>query len=484
VLQSPSPPLPDLGDRRTRLVLGTTVLGALIAAFVYTIGTGDVRLTLLVAGVAVAPALLILALKRSYLFPYGLYVVLVPFDNMLKISGSGTLTKMLGIASTIFIIIYAVRRKGLNKPPLPLYFWFAYLAWTMLSAMWTPDASEAMIDLQQTISLVLMYAVLAVAPVEERDVRAICACLVFGGIAASIYGMYLLHESPVLSTMGGEHGRLMINVANRTIDPNHFANSMLAPLALSLVSLFSTQKLSHRLFSLAAIVILAAGILMSVSREAILAVVVIVVVLVWFSRRRLLGFAIGVPVLAALPLLFPVIGARMVDAFSSGGAGRTSIWHVGYLAWKAHPIIGWGAGGALDAYDRNYLAVYQFYNAGWTRPPHNTPLHAAIELGIIGLVFMTLAYISTFRLFKGIDRGNRLYDLRVAFTAALLALGLCSLFIDLANYKYLWIVFATVAQLASLARLQRIAQERVVYIPPPPVSPRPVRVRDPVPVSS
>ena len=71
----------------------------------------------MVAGVAVAPALLVLALKRSYLFPYGLYVVLVPFDNMLKISGSGTLTKFLGIASAFFIAVYAFRRKGLNRPP-------------------------------------------------------------------------------------------------------------------------------------------------------------------------------------------------------------------------------------------------------------------------------------------------------------------------------------------------------------------------------
>ena len=457
-------------------MLGTTVLGALIVAFVYTIGTGDWRLTLLVAGVAVAPALLVLALKRSYLFPYGLYVVLVPFDNMLKISGAGTLTKMLGIASTIFIIIYAIRRKGLNKPPLALYFWCAYMAWTLLSSMWTVNVGEAMIDMQQTFSLVLMFAVLAVAPVEERDVRAICACLVFGGIAASIYGMYLLHESPVLASAGGEHGRLMINVANRTIDPNHFANSMLAPLAIALVGLLNARKVSHALFSAAAIVILTAGILMSVSREALLGCVVIAAVLVWFSRRRVLGLIIGIPALAAVPILFPVVGARMADAASSGGAGRTGIWHIGYLAWKAHPIIGWGAGGSLDAYDKYYLSVYQLYTTGWTRPPHNTPLHAAIELGLIGLTLMLLGYLSMFRLFKGIKRDDRLYDMRVALTASLLALGLASLFIDLANYKYVWLVFATIAQMATVARLQRMAAARAVYEPPPPPPP-PLRVR-------
>jgi O-antigen ligase len=459
-----------LQDRRTRLALAANVFGTLAVALIYTIGTGDLRLTGMVAGVAVAPALLVLALKRSYLFPYGLYVVLVPFDNMLKISGSGTLTKFLGIASAFFIAVYAFRRKGLNRPPLALYFWIAYFAWTLISMMWTNDMSEAMLDIQQTFSLVALLAVLSVAPVEERDVRAICACLVFGGIAASLYGIYLLHDAP---QMGGEYGRLMINVADRAIDPNHFANSLLAPLAIAAVALLNARKPSRIFFSGIALVIIMAGIVVSLSREAILAAVVLAGVLLWFSRRRIVGLVVAVPVMAAIVLLFPQIGTRMGEAISSGGAGRTSIWQVGLLAWQQHPFFGWGAGGALDAYDRNYLAVFQYYNAGWTRPPHNTPLHALIELGVVGGVLMALAYVATFRPLRAIPRGHRLYDLRVAFTAALVALGVCSLFIDLANYKYVWIVYATIAQIGVLARLRGSAPAEVTYVPPP----RPVRAR-------
>jgi exopolysaccharide production protein ExoQ len=465
-----------LQDRRTRLALAATVFGTLAVALVYTIGTGDLRLTAIVAGLAVAPALLVLALKRSYLFPYGLYVVLVPFDNMLKISGSGTLTKMLGIASAFFIAVYAFRRKGLNQPPLALYFWIAYFAWTLVSIMWSGDMSEAMLDIQQTFSLVALLAVLSVAPVEERDVRAICACIVFGGIAASLYGMYLLHDAPQIA---GDNGRLMINVANRAIDPNHFANSLLAPLAISAVALLNARKPSRLFFSAVALLVIIAGIIMSLSREALIATVVLGAVLLWFSRRRIvgmiLGLTVGVPVLAGLVLLFPQIGVRMGEAFSTGGAGRTSIWQVGWLAWQQRPFFGWGAGGALDAYDRNYLAVFQFYNAGWGRPPHNTPLHALIELGIVGGLLMAAAYFTTFRPLRRIPRGHRLYDLRVAFTAALVALGVCSLFIDLANYKYVWIIYATIAQIGVLARLRSSDTAPAAYVPA--AVQRPVRVR-------
>lgn len=452
------------------------MFGTLAVALVYTIGTGDLRLTAIVAGLAVAPALLVLALKRSYLFPYGLYVVLVPFDNMLKISGSGTLTKMLGIASAFFIAVYAFRRKGLNQPPLALYFWIAYFAWTLISIMWTGDMTEAMLDIQQTFSLVALLAVLSVAPVEERDVRAICACLVFGGIAASLYGMYLLHDAPQIA---GDNGRLMINVANRAIDPNHFANSLLAPLAIAAVALLHARKPSRVFFSAVALIVIMAGIIMSLSREALIAALVLGCVLLWFSRRRVvglvLGATVGLPVLVGIVMLFPQIGVRMGEAFSSGGAGRTSIWQVGMLAWEQRPFFGWGAGGALEAYDRNYLSVFQSYNAGWARPPHSTPLHALIELGVVGGVLMLAAYLTTFRPLRRISRDHPLYDLRVAFTAALVALGVCSLFIDLANYKYVWIVYATVAQIGVLARTRTRGAAPVTYVPPP--APRPSRVR-------
>jgi O-antigen ligase len=288
--------------------------------------------------------------------------------------------------------------------------------------------------------------------------------------------MYLLHDSPQIA---GDNGRLMINVANRAIDPNHFANSLLAPLAISAVALLNARNPSRLFFAAVALVVIAAGIVMSLSREALIATIVLAGVLLWFSRRRVVGLIVGVtiglPVFAGLLTLFPQIAVRMNEILSSGGAGRTSIWQVGLLAWEQRPFFGWGAGGALDAYDRNYLAVFQFYNAGWGRPPHNTPLHALVELGLVGALLMGAAYFTTFRPLRRIPRGHRLYDLRAAFTAALVALGVCSLFIDLANYKYVWIVYATIAQIGVLARLHGSAAAAVSYEPP--AVPRPVRVR-------
>jgi O-antigen ligase len=261
----------------------------------------------------------------------------------------------------------------------------------------------------------------------------------------------------------GDYGRLMIDVGNRTIDPNHFANALLTPFALAFVGLIGARKPGQLLFALAATAIVATGVLMSLSREALVACAVMVVVVVAFSKRRVVAAAIGLPLLAIVPILIPAIGERMVEGFSTGGAGRTSIWQTALLAWKQHPWFGWGTGGVIDAYDRSYLAVYQAYNAGWGRPPHNTPLHALVELGVVGFVLMSAAYLATFRQFRGIVRGSPLYDLRVGLCAALIGLGVVSLFIDLAAYKYLWLALCTIAQLRTVALLQARAAPAVVY---------------------
>jgi O-antigen ligase len=443
-----SPPRPSLGDRRSLLAVGAAVVACCALALAFAIGSGAYKQAAALGGLVLALPLLVLALQRPYVFPYGLYVILVPLDNMLLIPGAGTLTKLLGAASIVFVVVALLRQKRIGRPPLAAYFGLAYFAWLLLSVLWAPDLSVAAIDAQTMGSLVILYAVLSVAPITERELRTVCAVTVVGGTVASLYGMYLLHN---LGAAGADYGRLMINIDDRTIDPNHFANALLGPFALALVGLLHARKPGVMLAYGGAVAIIAAGQLISLSREALLGSVLIGAVLIAFSKRRLLGAAVTLPTLGLVLLFVPAIGRRMVEAGATGGAGRSFIWHIVWRAWLQHPLFGWGSGGAIEAYDRNYLTVYALMNQGWGRPPHNTPLHILLELGVVGLVLAGLAYLSVFRQFAGIRRGDELYDLRVALTAALLAAGFVSFFIDLANYKYLWLVLILVAQLRSAA---------------------------------
>ena len=445
----------DFTDRRTLAIAGASVVGAVAAALIITIGTGSYFIAAAVAALALAPAAVIAGVRWPYVFPYGLYVMMVPFDDLLKIPGLGTITRILGLAAAVVVAVHAARTRRLSAPPLALYLWLGFLLWLFAGFLHTPDFEQAQVSAQQLVSLVALFAILAVAPVTERNLRSICAAMVVGGVVASLYGLYLIRSNPSIVD-----GRLTINVLGKTADPNGFADALLAPFAIALVSLLNARRPGRLIFSLLATLLILSAILGSLSREAILACIAIVAVVIWFSRRRLLGIVLAVPALVAVPFLVPAVAQRMADALVTGGAGRASIWRVEWLAFWQHPVIGWGTGGAIEAYNRNYLHVFQSYIAGWSRPPHNTVLSIAIELGIVGLLLFYGAWLAAFRPFVGIDRSSGIYDLRVALTAALVAMLVVALFVDVAPYKAFWLVLATAAQFAAVARaLPRAAAE-------------------------
>jgi hypothetical protein len=451
VIRSISLPHPDLTSRRSQIVVGGALLAAIVLAIAVQIGTGNLLIALMLLGVLGAPAALVVAVRWPYVFPYGLYVVLVPFDNMLKIGGGGTLTKLLGMAAIVAIVAHAFVVRRVTQPPKALWIWTAFLLWNLVSVMWSPDVPTGLLFLQTLGSLILLYGVLSVAPLEERDLRVVCTCIVVGGVAASLYGIYLLHEAP---QMTGDFGRLMINVGERKIDPNHFANSLLAPIALAFVGLLSARRPAVIFASLLALAILIAGVMISLSRETLLGCVAIVVVVILLSRHRLVGLAVGIPVLIGIPLLVPTIAQRMLEALQTGGAGRTSLWHVAWIAFLQRPLLGWGVSGSIDAYDVNFFKVYQAHSVGWVITPHNTPLHVAVEVGVLGLALFLLAYVSTFLMLRVVPPNDSLSDLRTGLAAALVALVLVGFFIDLAAYKYVWLVLATIAQLRAVVRLR------------------------------
>ena len=438
-----------LHDRPVQL-FGAGVVAALFVAWIsVAIAAGDMKTVELGLAAVALPFLITLALLRPYLFPYGLFVVMQPFENLLGGGPSGSIVKLLGACSAAAVIVYMFRRHRLVRPPVTVAIAGAYVLWMLLSSMWAVDMGLGLNDAQTMFYLFAMFAVLASAPIGERDLRTICLAIVASGIAASIYGIWFFLKAPPT-----DDGRLVIQIAERAIDSNQFADALLAPIALTLVGLLHARKPYAVLASLAALAVLAEGVIISLSREAMFGCLAMGVVLILMSRRKLLGLAFFIPAVAVVPLLVPAVAARFMTAVASGGAGRTSIWQVDLHAWLVHPIIGWGAGSAFQAYNANLLLVAPKLFAGWSRPPHNAPLHALVDLGLIGFLLMLAAYVLTFRQMKGIRRDDSLYDLRVAFTAAFVALGVTSFFIDNSTDKYLWIVICAIAQLRTVARLR------------------------------
>ena len=451
----------DWSDRRTIAVIGGTVVGAFVLAVVLAVGTSNVGLGIKLGALAAAPAVIAAAMRWPYVVPYALYAMLVPFDDVLALPGGGTVTKLLGLASAFVIAVHVVRTRRISPPPLALYFFGSLLLWVLIEALRSPDLSEAMKTTQTLVALLALYAVLSVAPIDERSLRTVCAAIVLGGVLASLYGLEMFRTHPEF--VAHDEGRLTLNMFGRTMDANGFADSLLGPLALALVATLNSRSFRKRVVSGGALAIIGTAVVASQSREALLAVLAILSVAIWFSRRRIVGFISGAVGTAIVIAAVPTIGQRFVSGVSSGGAGRTSIWHVDWLAFMQHPIIGWGTGGSIEAYNRNYLAVYQLINAGWSRPPHNTFLFLAVEFGAIGALLFYCGWFTAFRCFAGVGRGDSLYDLRVGLTGGFAALLIAGVFVDVTAFKNLWLLLAAAAQFRTVALARRAQTPPVVY---------------------
>ena len=445
-----------LSDRAALHVLGAAGIVLFLLGVGAAVASGDLKIVAILIGLLAAPFLIALALRRPFLFPYGLYVVLVPFDNLLSLGSGGTLTKVTGALTILAVVIAIVRGRRIVRPAVTVSIAIVYAFWMLLTTFWAVDFGLAMQDVTTTFSLVALFVVLSIAPVEERDLRTICLMIVISGMAAALYGIWYFHQNPL-----SLDGRLFVDVSGRRIDPNGFADSLLAPFALALVGLVQSRRIHTLLGSLAALAVLGEGVLITLSREAMLACVAVALVVVLMSRRRLFALALMIPALALILLFVPAVLTRLTDALSTGGAGRTSIWQVDVHAWLQHPIFGWGAGSAFQAYSANLLRVAPHDFAGWDRPPHNVPLNLLLDGGLIGFLLVAACYVLMFRQLARIPRGDRLYDLRVAFTAAFVAIGIVSLFIDNATEKYVWLVLCSIAQLRVVARARSAPIEQL-----------------------
>jgi O-antigen ligase len=405
------------------------------------------------------------AMRWPYIFPLGLYCIVVPFDQALAIPGAGSLTRYLGIASALAVAVYAIRRRCVHRPPATLYLFLAFFGWLLIGMFRNVDTDNGPKTVQAMALTILIYGIMATAPIAERQFRTVCAATVAGGVVAALYGMFLFYQHPEL--LAKADSRVTVLVMGNMLDANAYAGALLAPFSLAFISLLHARTPRTLLGWGAALVILFAAIVASLSREALLACIVVVGVVVWFSRRRVLGIVVAVPAFAAL-LLSPSITARIDDAFKTGGAGRTSIWAVEWNAFLQHPLIGWGTGNSIEAYDRTFLRVFQSYNVGWGRQPHNTMLFLAVELGIVGVVLFFAAWFAAFRPLAMVRRGDPLYGMRVALTAALCAMLVVGSFVDVSAAKHMWLVLILAAQFRTVVLTRpRPVETPLVYEPPP-----------------
>ena len=399
----------------------------------------------LVFGLVLALPAMYLVFARPLVFPFALYVLLVPFDNILTVGQHVTATRLLGIAAGIALLMWCVRTRKAMRLDWPMAALAFLMLWMIASTFWSINQTASLSALPTYAGLALLYLALTLIPVDFRDFKALFVVAMLAGAAAALYGLYLFYHNPAILSLSLMQQRLFMDPNQQTpaIDPNQFADSLLLPCA-GLIMMMLRGRFLIRVLSGGLLAIVVLALVMSSSREAAVALLVILVYYAIRSRHRLSLCFVGVGL-----LLVAVNAPSSLWARFTTGSERGSIWSVGLEAFKHSWLTGYGIGTFIDAYDKFYLSVSQIYSNGWSSPPHNLVVHYSVELGIVGLALIGWFFIAQFRSLRVIDHKSPLYEYRVAIEAALLSIICVSMFIDLFTYKYAWLVFGFVALLRN-----------------------------------
>lgn len=257
-----------------------------------------------------------------------------------------------------------------------------YLGWIFLSALWSIDPQETML---QTAVFIIFVVLLLSQKQNDPDFMLDSIILAMVTLAVLSWLYLFIAGSAALSPK---------EVAWRLRGVLDHEQRLALYCGVGIIMLLIRRSETKTPYFWIYLLILVATAVATQAR-AFLGFTFAVTGLVLFFRFRSFRFlfALTWPIaLASIYLLFPIV----VSAFSRGEAdftltGRTTIWRFALMQWSDAPFLGYGYG-TFRTLATN-MPIFQTYF-----PPHahNTFLQSAVETGLIGTSFLCLWMTSTF----------------------------------------------------------------------------------------
>ena len=375
--------------------------------------------------------------KLAALFSVAVFVFSIPYENGVSVPGVGSFARLVGIGafSITIVSLFDEGRLRLRSPSLFLLVAVAYLLWSAASYLWSIDPSRTLGRVTSLTQLVAMaWMIHQVAATKwQRDLLA--QAFVFGAYAAVLLALAFRLGNPETAyrDVGG-------------MNPNWFSIgcALAIPVAWGL-ALRSKRRVMfwinalYPLFAVA-VVVLAASRGGMITTLVALSVIPLTMPRLALGRRVLLVAILalvtgGVTVLG--PQSYRELGPnieRLVqapDELAEGTlTGRTTIWEVGYEAFRDAPLVGHGAG----TFSR---AVAE--DLGRPRGAHNGYLSVVVAVGVIGLaLYLGMFIVAAASTWLAMHRRLELLVLLVTVAVALLPA-------NMEHTKPIWFVLSLVA---------------------------------------
>jgi hypothetical protein len=394
---------------------------------------------------------------RFPLFFFGIYAGFVPFENLKLLSGSLTISRIIAILAAGAILLAFLIRRRVEPIRRPLVVWGAVISWLLMTLMWCISTDYAMLTLTQEVQLFMLYGLVSLAPIKAKELRNLFILIIGAGVLSALYNIKIyssynpaaVHAGFNVGLTGAVGARNWAGVggsAGDALDPNNYAAALLTPFVLMLYTMLSEKRVIWKLIDLGLFFSLVFGILTTASRGAFMAMGVVLTYLLLRSRYRL---QLSVAAIGGflVSLCLPALWKRIFDPTQGDGSGRFQIWSIAAEAFKRHWLGGAGVGNFQPAFDEAYSSVFQDPRFAVSRNmmSHNLIAGQSVELGIFGLLLLLFAWWTQWRALAEIPARSKLYDLRVALEALLLALFTASMFLDTMMRKYIWLAFSLVA---------------------------------------
>jgi len=345
-------------------------------------------------------------------------------------------------------------------------------------------ADDQAVAFERTVDLVkngLLGLLVVVLIRDLHDLRRVIWVMILGTSILSLLGIARIVMGSVPGLLEG-FSQVVTEVVDEEVvglrlagplgDANFFGQFLILVFPFALERAFRAPVLIPRVTAALATFLIAAAVILTYSRGALIGLVVATVVALVLIRPALRTVLVALFVSALVMFLMPSqyfdrIGtlAQVLQIGSGTGVqdpalqGRFGEAVVGIEMFHDYPVTGVGPG--------NYPSRYVEYSSGYgidyrleQRQPHSLPIEVAAELGILGLAWWTIAaYLLGSRLlgarrFAAVDEDAELKHYLDALCVSFAGFAVTSLFLHLAFSRSLWMMVGVAVGAIGLTRSQ------------------------------
>lgn len=394
----------------------------------------------IVVVMALVPATLaiLIAVVRRPIGTLAVYAASIPVSSAIQLGlpvpdPFGSLSSLTGLAAIVALAgsLFTGRRFA-DRLSATVPIWLAFLGVAALTVAWSVTPSVTAFDTVVLATLVVLYVLVTLTPLQPGDRRAIEVGIVVGGMVVGVYATVLAFTGPLESAGGAT--RLQTGAGSG--NPNILAASLLLPIAVGLGRITRETVTRGWLWAAALLPPLAAVVLTG-SRGGLVSLLVVLTVIAWLSphrgtRLRLAGASLLLIGVAAL-----VAPGDVVDRFLGKGdtSGRTDIWRIAVLECSDHCLAGSGWGTFSDVHEQALLTRPSARGRIAGFESHNIWIGTLIEAGIAAVLLLGGALLLHARELLRVPR-----DARGPPLAAFVGIVFANLFLNNLEFKYFWMV--------------------------------------------